>query len=92
MATTRKPMTFDIEKPAPATSAPTPPAQAVQARPAASSAAALATPDEMRRSIGARVPIGLYRQAKAQAALSGTKVQDLVEQALREYLAKPARS
>jgi hypothetical protein len=42
--------------------------------------------EEVRKAIGARIPVGLYRQAKAHAALTGIKVQDLVEIALRDYL------
>lgn len=76
---TRKPMTFDIEdKPAAATS-PAAPAQ----RPSSGS-----PESEPRKSVGARVSVSLYRQAKAQAALTGITVQELLEVALRDYLAK----
>ena len=41
-----------------------------------------------RQQVGARVTRATYRQLKARAALSGTTVQDLVEQAITEFLAK----
>jgi hypothetical protein len=42
---------------------------------------------EGRKQVGARVPDRIYRQLKARAALQGALVQDLVEQAISEYLA-----
>ena len=74
---TRKPMTFDIDE------APKP-VRVPLAPPAAAESGAT----EPRKSVGARVPVGLYRQAKARAALAGITVQEVVEVALRDYLAK----
>jgi hypothetical protein len=42
-----------------------------------------------RQQVGARVTRATYRQLKARAALSGATVQELVEQAITEFLAKP---
>lgn len=44
-------------------------------------------PAEERQQVGARVPVGTYRQLKARAALRGVTVQTLVEQAIAEFLA-----
>jgi hypothetical protein len=38
------------------------------------------------------LPDDLYRQAKAEAALRGLKLKDMVEQGLRHMLQKPRRS
>jgi hypothetical protein len=46
-------------------------------------------PNEERQQIGARIRATTYRQLKARAALEGRKVQDLVELAVEEFLAKP---
>lgn len=43
-----------------------------------------------RQQVGARVPKATFRQLKAQAALRGVTVQTLVEQAIDEFLSKPA--
>jgi len=40
-----------------------------------------------RKQVGARVTAAIYRQLKARAAMQGEKVQDLVEQAITEFLA-----
>jgi len=49
--------------------------------------------EEGRQQVGARFRKSVYRQLKARAALQGGKVQDLVEQAINEYLANhPAES
>jgi hypothetical protein len=42
-----------------------------------------------RQQVGARVTKTTYRQLKARAALTGATVQDLVEQAINDFLAKP---
>jgi hypothetical protein len=42
-----------------------------------------------RQQVGARVTKATYRQLKARAALTGATVQDLVEQAINDFLAKP---
>jgi hypothetical protein len=42
---------------------------------------------EARKQVGARVTAATYRQLKARAAMQGDKVQDLVEQAITEFLA-----
>ena len=41
-----------------------------------------------RQQVGARVTKAIYRQLKSRAALSGESLQDLVEQAITEFLAK----
>ena len=41
-----------------------------------------------RQQVGARVTKATYRQLKARAALSGSTVQALVEQAIDEFLAR----
>jgi hypothetical protein len=43
------------------------------------------TPDD-RKQVGARIKGATYRQLKARAALQGLQVQDLVEQAISEFL------
>jgi hypothetical protein len=43
-----------------------------------------------RQQVGARVTKSTYRQLKSRAALTGASVQDLVEQAINDFLAKPA--
>ena len=68
----RKPMTFDLPKSA---AAPAP-----VTVPKADAAA--------RQQVGARVTKATYRQLKARAALSGSTVQALVEQAIDEFLAR----
>ena len=73
---TRKPMTFDIDDAPKIARVPLPPA------------AAESGVTELRKAVGARVPVGLYREAKAHAALAGITVQEVVEVALRNYLAK----
>ena len=67
----RKPMSFDIER-SPRTSA---------------EGADKGKAVQERRQVGARVPTTLYRQLKARAALEGVMVQDLVEQAIRQFMA-----
>lgn len=76
-ATAKKKLTFDPDI-APATPAAAP-------RRTAPKASAEAT--EARQQIGVRLPPPIYRQLKARAALQGTKIQDLLEQAITEYLA-----
>lgn len=44
--------------------------------------------EEPRRPIGARVSVSVYRRAKARAAIQGAKLQDWVEGAILEKLAK----
>ena len=78
MSATKKPLSFDIDR-SPMTPAEQP------AQPAASKP----PPAEARKQVGARVTASIYRQLKARAALNGDKVQDLVEQAITEFLAKP---
>lgn len=43
-------------------------------------------PKEERQHLSARVPVPTYRKLKARAAIRGEKVQDLVEQAIDEFL------
>ena len=45
--------------------------------------------DVDRQQVGARVTKASYRQLKARAALAGSTVQAMVEQAINELLAKP---
>jgi hypothetical protein len=67
----RKPMSFDIER------SPRTPAER----------GGKGKVVEERQQIGARIPTTLYRQLKAKAGMEGVKVQDLVEQAIRQFMA-----
>ena len=60
----------------------------IDAAPARASATRAQAVD--RQQVGARVTKATYRQLKARAALTGATVQTLVEQAIDEFLAKPA--
>jgi len=73
MSATKKALTFDIDRRPPAIQhvAPTPKASG----------------KDERKQVGARVTAAIYRQLKARAALQDEKVQDLVEQAITEFLA-----
>jgi len=71
-STPRKPMTFSVGAKAPAPVAP----------------AAAHGEGVERQQVGARVTKVTYRKLKARAALAGTTVQALVEQAIDEFLAK----
>jgi hypothetical protein len=75
----RKPMTFDIDRSPSATP----------------ESAGTGKPIQERQQVGARIPTTLYRQLKAKASIEGVKVQDLVEQAIRQFMenanAKAAR-
>jgi hypothetical protein len=80
--TAKQPMKFDPDahsKYAPPSEpiVPLPPARVGQAK-----------PKEERKQVGARIPEALYRQLKARAALEGELVQELVEQAIRDFLLK----
>ncbi len=77
MAANRKPMTFDVDA-SPRGASVSPPAPAVTRADGAD-----------RQQVGARVTKASYRQLKSRAALQGTTVQALVEQAIDEFLAKP---
>jgi hypothetical protein len=83
---TRKPLSFSMDAPPPAS------APAVAApRPAASRPAAPLGDVEDRKQVGARIPAGLFRQLKAEAALSGKPLQEHVEIAIAEYLERRAK-
>jgi len=69
----RKPMTFDIDR-SPRTTTDEDEGQGKTAKD--------------RQQVGARIPTALYRQLKAKAGLEGVKVQDLVEQAIRQFMAE----
>ncbi len=73
----RKPMTFNLAQP---------PEPAPSAAPAPASIPKVEGAE--RQQVGARVTKATYRQLKARAALSGSTVQALVEQAIDEFLAK----
>jgi hypothetical protein len=73
MSAIKKPLTFDIDR-SPPTSAEIP-------------EKAKTVPQEGRKQVGARVTAATYRQLKARAAMQDEKVQDLVEQAITEFLA-----
>lgn len=45
----------------------------------------IAQPDETRTMVTVRLPEGLYRRVKIEAATTGTTVQALVESAIKEY-------
>ena len=70
---TRKPLQFDIER-SPAT-----PLEKAQTQARAG--------ETGKKQVGARIPADLYRQLKARAAMQGTTVQDLLEQAVTKFLA-----
>ena len=58
--------------------------------PAPAAPASIARADGVeRQQVGARVTKATYRQLKARAALTGASVQELVEQAINDFLAKP---
>ncbi len=78
----RKPLSFSMD-----TAEPVPPTEPVPA--ARSVRMSAVPPNEERQQIGARIRATTYRQLKARAALEGRKVQDLVELAVEEFLAKP---
>lgn len=71
----RKPLTFDVDR------SPTQPTMFT-------SRSAAATASD-RKQVGARISAKLYRELKARAAHQGVKVQELVEAAVAEFLAKP---
>jgi predicted HicB family RNase H-like nuclease len=75
----RKPMTFDIDR----------------SPSAAPERTGAGKPSQERQQVGARIPTTLYRQLKAKAGMEGVTVQDLVEQAIRQFMenanAKAAR-
>lgn len=83
MSAQKKPLAFDIDRsPAPVAPA-APPAPAVRRQ-----AAKPQDAKEARKQVGARVKDEVYRQLKVRAAQNGDKVQDLVEQAITEFLAR----
>lgn len=78
MAQPRKPMTFDIDR-SPPTEAEQQTVRREPARP---------KDDTARKQVGARISAATYRQLKARAALNDVPVQELVERAIEEFLAK----
>jgi len=78
----RKPLNFNID-----TSEPVPQVTPITGQRAVKAKAA-PQDNEERQQVGARIRAKTYRQLKARAALEGRKVQDLVELAVEEYLAK----
>lgn len=72
----RQPLTFDIDR-SPTTDIETTP-QPVK----------VTKPQIERQQIGARVSIEKYRKLKSIAALEGLKVQELVELAIDQFLAR----
>jgi hypothetical protein len=42
--------------------------------------------EEGKKQVGARISADLYRRLKSQAALQGKTVQELVEQAIAQFL------
>ena len=83
MSAQKKALTFDLDR-SPAPAAPVTPA----APPARQRAAKPQETKEVRQQVGARVTAEVYRQLKVRAAQNGDKVQDLVEQAITEFLAR----
>jgi predicted HicB family RNase H-like nuclease len=79
MATKRKPLAFDVDR------SPPTPVETVARSPVQPQAVE-------RQQVGARVPVSIYRQLKARAALEGVRVQDLVEAAITQYLAAKPQS
>lgn len=70
----RKPLTFNIDR--------------NPALPIASRSTTMSAPVDDRKQVGARISAKLYRELKARAAHQGVKVQELVEAAVAEFLAK----
>lgn len=79
----RKPLSFSMDAP-PVSTTPIAAQRPVESRPAAPSET------EDRKQVGARIPAGLFRQLKAEAALSGLPLQTHVEMAITEYLERRA--
>ena len=80
MSAQKKPLAFDLDRsPAPVA----PPGPTLWPR-----AAKPQQTKEARHPVGARVKTQVYRQLKVRAAQNGDKVQDLVEQAITEFLAR----
>ena len=81
MSGTKKPLTFDID------ASPPTPGEISQEKAAAPRKRLKPTePAIVRQQVGARVKADTYRQLKAHAAIQGRKVQELVEQAIEEFL------
>ncbi len=81
MSAPKKALTFDMDRsPAPPVAPAAPTAKRQAAKPQVAK--------EARQQVGARVTADVYRQLKVHAAQKGEKVQDLVEQAITEYLAR----
>lgn len=81
----RKPLVFDLK-----TADPVPPVAPVAAATPATPPKASLQDNDARQQVGARIRAKTYRQLKARAALEGRKVQELVELAVEEYLARTA--
>jgi hypothetical protein len=73
---TKKPLTFSLDEP---------PLESV-AKPIAAKPGPAGKPAVGRKQVGARIPIPLYRQLKAHAALRGEPVQTILEAAVADYL------
>lgn len=71
----RKPLTSDVDR--------------SPAQPAMFTSRSAAATASDRKQVGARISAKLYRELKARAAHQGVKVQELVEAAVAEFLAKP---
>ena len=78
MSATKKPLTFEVDR------SPAAPAE----KPPKGAATKPANAGEDRQQVGARITAATYRQLKARAAMQGDKVQELVEQAITEFLAR----
>ena len=82
MSAMKKPLTFDMNRSPVAAAGPDETPAAPIMKPAAVA--------EDRKQVGARITGTTYRRLKARAAIQGEKVQDLVEQAITEFLEKQA--
>lgn len=88
MAGNRKPLSFNVDEVATAAQPAAVPTPAPAAAPRPARAKAAPQEAEERQQVGARIRAVTYRQLKARAALEGRKVQELVELAVEQYLAR----
>jgi len=76
----KKPLTFNLDEAD----------QSVVAKSKPGEAAPPEADHTVRKQVGARIPMALYRKLKAHAALRGQTVQVAVEVAVTDYLSRHA--
>ena len=85
MSATKKPLTFDLG------ASPLTPDETARAQPEKPARQPKrAEPAAARQQVGARVRAETYKQLKVRAVMQGRKVQDLIEQAIDEFLERHA--